>query len=205
MKKIILPLLFVLVLIIFPGQCFADLVATESFSLTIPQTTSLQLISDKTDFGTIQSSEYGVSNKSAHVITLGDGTNNTSHIRTNNPKTVSNKQFKLTFSSNSMNVNVVSQDNIAKLVLTDTNQTEVSINLTDYGQSELPKLGAGEGSSFVVQDYNSLAIPASSNIEFEDQVAALSMKMDLDESTLDVNDTPQTMDFNVVFSIVGIN
>ncbi len=205
MKQIILPLLFMLALFIFPKQCFADLVASESFSLTIPQTTSLQLISDKTDFGTIQSSEYGVSNKSAHVITLGDGTNNNSHIRTNNPKTVANKQFKLSFSSDSMNVNVVSEDNIAKLVLTDANQTEVSINITDYNQSERPKLGAGQGSEFVVQDSKSLSIPAASNIEFDDQIAALSMKMDLDESTLDVNDAPQTMSFNVVFSIVGIN
>ncbi len=205
MIRIILPLLLMLIFILSPKQCFADIADNESFSLTIPHTTSLQLVSDKTDFGTIQSNEYGISNKSAHVITLGDGTNNNSHIRTNNPQAVANKQFKLTFSSDSMDINIISEDNIAKLLLSDENQTEVGINLTDYNQSEFPKLGAGQGTQFTIQDSKNLAIPASSNIAFDDQIAALSLKMDLDESTLDINDIPQTINFNVVFSIVGLN
>jgi hypothetical protein len=206
MKKVLLSLMVCgLFGINFPQKCSADVYASQTFTLTIPETASVSFTSDSTNFGAIETREYGISNKAAHVITVGDGTSNYTHITSNDPEKIGNKEFNLTFTGNGNNVNVQTVESGAKVVVQGTQNTSVEILLTDKTQSSAPRLGNGEGVPFTVKDSSSLAIPPSSNVPFSENSAGLNLKMDLDESSLDINDKPQMLSFNVVLSVIGVD
>jgi hypothetical protein len=107
MKSILLNLIVLLnIFIILPEKCLADVYSGETFSLSIPETVSVNFQADSNDFGQIELQDYGTSNKSDHVITVGDGTENYTFIHTNAPESIANKEFNLIFTGNGDNVNL---------------------------------------------------------------------------------------------------
>jgi len=184
--------------------CVAEVSASETFTVTIPETIVIELNSQIHDFGELLVSEFGTSDTSKHVITVGDGTTNTSYVKTNCPESAESKQYKMSFIGNgNSSARIEANENCAKLIITGQGNTSVVINLTDIAQNSYPKLGSGDGVSFTVQDESSLQVPASSGIKFENQTAGLNMKMDLDEGSLNPSATPQIIGFDVILSVVG--
>jgi len=184
--------------------CVAEVSSSETFTVTIPETIIIELNSQVHDFGELTVSEFGTSDTSKHVITVGDGTTNTSYVKTNCPQVAEAKQYKLSFNGNGNSAaKIEANENCAKLILTGEGNTSIIINLTDITQNAYPKLGSGDGISFTVQDESSLQIPASSGVKFENQTAGLNMKMDLDEGSLSPSAAPQIIGFDVVLSVVG--
>lgn len=190
-----------IICILFSQPGFAQISSSQSYTLVIPEITKVELKSSSNSFGEIQTSEFGTSNTSAHVISLGDGSEESSFVQSNNPNKTGNKKFSLSFSSSDSQVSVVQQNDIIKLNLNKNNETSVDILLTDHSQNSAPKLGSN-GTPFVLENTNSLSIPPLSGVEFQNGFASMNMKMDLDESSLNFNTKPNSLSFDVVLSIV---
>jgi hypothetical protein len=191
------------------NKALADVSDSETYTVTIPSATVVQLAAASTDFGTITSAEYGTSNTSNHNILVGDGTlSSTSYIQSNDP-TAGAKQYQLTFAPNSgSTVNVASGANKAVLTLGNSAGTaSVNINLTDSAKSAYPKLGTGSPVAFSVLDSTHLNIAVSSSVPFDaaSKKAPLDMLMDLDEASLGMNDASGAISFNMTMTVVGLN
>lgn len=194
-------------------RSYADITDTATYTVSVPDANVITLGADQ-NFGAIAASELittaGSNNAASHVVTVGDGVvaTSTAYVRSNNIANASTKEYKLTFAPNSGSS--VSITNGTTLVLTVSKAgASVDILLTDAAQSANPKLGdpAGTPVAFSYQDATNLDIPAASSIPFDatTKKAPLSFKMDLDESSLGMDDTTGDLAFDVTFTAIGLN
>ncbi len=190
----------------------ADVADSETYTVTIPSATVVELAAASNNFGTITSADFGNGNTSAHNIIVGDGTlSSTSYVQSNDP-TAAAKQYQLDFASNGgSTINIIDFSGMPILKLGNASATaSVDIHLTNNAKSTPPALGdsgSGPVANFVVQDSNTINIPANSSVPFNAATnrAPLDMVMDLDENSLSLQDAAGSISFDMTLTVIGLN
>ncbi len=190
------------------GKSFADVSDTETYTVTIPSSTVVNLSANTTNFGTILTSEFGTSVTTAHNIIVGNGTGSDSYVQSNDP-TAGAKEYILEFKPNTGSTVSVA-DGGTKAVLTLGNSAataSVGINITNNAKNAYPKLGNATPVAFTRVDSTKLHVASGSTVPFNSSTgkAPLDMLLDLDESTLSIADAAGAISFDLTFTVVGLN
>ncbi len=194
------------------GIASADVADSETYTITIPSATIVELSAASNDFGVITAADAGNGDTSAHNIVVGDGTlSSSSYVQSNDP-TAAAKQYQLDFASNGgSSINIADGGSKAVLTLTNASATaSVDINLTNNAKTAYPALGdSGTGSvvGFAALDADTLNIPANSSIPFNtgNKKAPLDMVMDLDENSIGIEDAAGSISFDMTLTVIGLN
>lgn len=211
MKRRIIGLALMLCMLASAAPKAFAIADSETYTVAVTATNSIVLTAvGSTDFGSI--APGGVEDTSLHVITVGDGTVNTStsYIQSNDASAPA-KQYTLTFAGTDTDT-VALADIGGNAILTVANAgatSDVKFHLTDGAAipSGRPALGDPAETPVVFSVLTgALNIPAASSVPFDatTKKAPLSMKIDLKEDSVTMADADAELGFVMTFTCVGL-
>lgn len=191
---------------LFPQKSFADISSNQTYSLSIPYATIVQLNANVTDFGPILPSEYGVSDTTKHNIIVGNATGSDSYVMSNDP-TAGAKEYRLDFAPKNGSTISITNGGTRALLTISNGTASVRINITNNAKTSYPRLGDTASVAFTRASATRLRIPINRNVRFNSvtKKAPLDMLMDLDESTVTIADKAGAISFDLTFTVVGLN